>query len=92
MKLITFILYLIVWVGLPAYVIIASLPQGEKMRRETLVTKMMNTEYEYGGIMTPLYKIIRDLQDEGLSQKAIDLYLMGLTRKSADIALGDNHD
>ena len=53
---------------------------------------MMNTEYEYGGIMTPLYKIIRDLQNEGLSQKAIDLYLMGLTRKSADIALGDNHE
>ncbi len=49
------------------------------MRKPTLVDEIMNEEWNYGGIITPLWAIYKDLDEKGFSIRDRDWYIFCLT-------------
>lgn len=47
-------------------------------KKDRFMDKIMNQEFNYGGVMTSRANVIRDLQKQGRSQKEIDRYMQGL--------------
>lgn len=45
------------------------------------INEYMNELVNYGGVMTPRYKVIKDLKELGATQKIIDDYLFELDKQ-----------